>query len=157
MTNQYIRKLRQYAEHNPKASTAALLAGTAISCVAIVAFIELRDRYEYPVEYQKHAATNNGTVSSSATPTSKVTPQEAQLAAMLENAKKSSWQENLRNANDAQQRFMLPGRDVDEGRDAPEYVRRIDERSGEILRNDKERLEKDEANENDPSKTKFWG
>lgn len=152
MTNQYLRQLRQYAEHNPKASTALLVAGTAVSCAAIVAFIELRDRYDY--YYQKQPEGTNGTSTSSTTPTnSKVTPQEAQLAAMLENAKQSSWQENLRNANDAQQRFMLPGRDVDEGKDAPEYVKRIDERSGEILREEKERLEK----ENDPSKTRFWG
>ena len=70
---------------------------------------------------------------------SEVTRNEAQLAAMVENAKKSSWQENLHNAADAQHRFMLPGTDVDDGNDTPEYVKNIDKRSEEILSKEKER------------------
>ncbi|EJK56164.1 hypothetical protein THAOC_24002, partial [Thalassiosira oceanica] len=37
------------------------------------------------------------------------TPEEAQLRAMLENARESTWRENLENAADAQGRFMMPG------------------------------------------------
>jgi len=85
-----------------------------------------------------------------------VTRNEAQLAAMLENAKKSSWQENLHNAADAQQRFMLPGQDVDGGRDAPEYLQRIDQRSREIMRDENERRKQERQNEKDPSATRFW-
>ena len=81
---------------------------------------------------------------------SEVTRNEAQLAAMVENAKKSSWQENLHNAADAQHRFMLPGRDVDDGNDTPEYVKNIDKRSEEILSKEKERRN------NDQSETRFW-
>ena len=81
---------------------------------------------------------------------SEVTRNEAQLAAMVENAKKSSWQENLHNAADAQHRFMLPGRDVDNGKDTPAYVKNIDKRSEEILSKEKER-------KNDTqSETRFW-
>ena len=76
-----------------------------------------------------------------------MTRNEAQLHAMVENAKKSSWQENLHNAADAQHRFMLPGRDADDGKDTPEYVKNIDKRSEDILRKDKERR-------NDV--TRFW-
>ncbi len=81
---------------------------------------------------------------------------EAQLAAMVENAKSSSWQDNLRNASDAQQRFMLPGRDIEDGTDTPEYVKRIDERSQEILRKDIERREKERQEASDPTTTRFW-
>lgn len=81
---------------------------------------------------------------------------EAQLAAMVENAKSSPWQDNLRNASDAQQRFMRPGRDIDNGTDTPEYVKRIDERSQEILRKDIERREKERQEANDPTTTRFW-
>lgn len=66
-----------------------------------MAFIELRDRYNY----QKRMVANNDGV----------TPHEAQLVAMLENAKSSSWQQNLRNAADAQDRFMLPGQELTGG------------------------------------------
>lgn len=81
---------------------------------------------------------------------SEVTRNEAQLAAMVENAKKSSWQENLHNAADAQHRFMLPGRDVDDGNDTPEYVKNIDKRSEEILSKEKERRNDTQ------SETRFW-
>ena len=115
---------------------------------AIVVFIDLRDRLTY------NQQINNGSIQVATPEHTSTTRNEAQLAAMLENAKKSSWQDNLRNAADAQDRFMLPGRDVDSGRDAPEYIKRIDKRSEEILQTQEE--EKNKANEKDPSKTRFW-
>eukprot|EP00591_Stephanopyxis_turris_P017489 CAMPEP_0195540964 /NCGR_PEP_ID=MMETSP0794_2-20130614/50845_1 /TAXON_ID=515487 /ORGANISM="Stephanopyxis turris, Strain CCMP 815" /LENGTH=165 /DNA_ID=CAMNT_0040675047 /DNA_START=7 /DNA_END=504 /DNA_ORIENTATION=+ len=39
---------------------------------------------------------------------------QAYLEAMIQNAKSSSWRENLKNASNAQQMFMLPGRRPDE-------------------------------------------
>jgi len=113
---------------------------------SLVAFIELRDRYKHPEQYAM----------SQKTPTSDVTQNEAQLAAMLENAKNSTWRDNLRNASDAQQRFMLPGRDIDEGKGAPEYLNRINKRSKEILKDVNEKRKKEREDENDPSKTRFW-
>ena len=86
-----------------------------------------------------------------------MTPGEAQLAAMRENAKNSSWRQNLDNAADAQHRFMLPGLDADAvGEAAPEYVRKIETRSEEILRRDEERRAEAQDRENDPSWTRFW-
>lgn len=90
------------------------------------------------------------------------TPQEAQLRAMLENARKSTWRENLENAADAHGRFMLPGRQGggrgksgDGG--TPEYVRRIEERSEEILRReDDERRRKAEDERHGRTETRFW-
>lgn len=145
--NQYIRQLRHYAEHNPKGSSLLLIGGTVVSCGAIVGFIELRDRYKYS---QRHVPRNGAEAASSA----EITPGEAQLAAMLETAKKSTWQENLRNAAYAQERFMLPGQEV--SGHTPEYVRRIDERSEEIMRKEKERQEKQRESDNDPSRSRFW-
>ena len=100
--------------------------------------IELRDRYDF----QKQAASKDMMYSRN----------EAQVAAMLENAKNSSWQQNLHNASDAQQRFMLPNLDIDNEFDVPEYVKRIDARSQEIL----SEREKDKEDESDPSRTRFW-
>ena len=111
----------------------------------IVASIELRDRYNNNL--QNHSVPAKDMLYST---------NEAQLAAMVENAKSSSWQENLRNASDAQQRFMLPGGDIVNDVDTPEYVKRIDERSQEILREDTERRERERQEESDPSRTRFW-
>lgn len=75
---------------------------------------------------------------------------------MLETAKSSSWQENLRNAADAQERFMIPGNDADNGRDTPDYIKKIDKRSSEILQEERDNRNKEIANQKDPSRTKFW-
>lgn len=142
--NKYQRLFRHYAEHHPKTSTAALLAGTAVTCWAMVTFIEMRDARDERRYAERLANSNDGSTTTS--------PQEAQLKAMIENAKKSSWKENLQNAADAQERFMLPGR----SNEVPEYVKRIDERREEILREEKERSHQEGEREKDPSVTKFW-
>ena len=103
-------------------------------------FIELKDR----IDYMK----KGGRTSSDDT---NVSLEEAQLAAMLENAKNSTWQENLRNASDAQDRFMLPNEDDGIGM-TPEYVKKIHDRSQEILR-DEERKREETKNF---SSSRFW-
>ncbi|KAL7495081.1 hypothetical protein ACHAWT_003613 [Skeletonema menzelii] len=151
------RQLKFYAETYPKASTGLLIGGTALAFAAVVGFIEVQD----VMAAKRHAATKRQQVGYTeeplqSTPSAVVTPQEAQLAAMLENAKNSSWQDNLRNAADAQVRFMLPGRDVDEGNEKPEYIKRIVDRSEEILLEDKARKEKEIEESNDPHRSRFW-
>ena len=130
-----------------------------LDAAAVVGFIEVQD----VMEAKRHAAAKKkrqqdayDIETQQSTPSADVTPQEAQLAAMLENAKNSSWQDNLRNAADAQVRFMLPGRDVDEGNEKPEYIKRIVDRSEEILKEDKARKEKEIEESNDPYRSKFW-
>jgi len=158
--NKLARQLKFYAEKYPKASSAALIGSTALAFVAVVGFIEVQDA----IEAKRHAVSKNRQRDSNAyteeaqqyTPSTEVTPQEAQLAAMLENAKNSSWQDNLRNAADAQLRFMLPGQDVDEGKEKPEYIKRIVDRSEEILKEDKARKEKEIEDSKDPFKSRFW-
>ena len=107
--------------------------------VAIVGFIELKDRIDY---MEKGAA---------ATDSSDLSLNEAQLAAMLENAKNSTWQENLHNARDAQDRFML-AQNEDGGNGTPEYVKIIHDRRQEMLRDEGRRREQAK----DSSSTRFW-
>ena len=59
----------------------------------------------------------------------KMTMDEARLIAMLENAKESSSKENIDNAVNAQEQFMLPGRHCN----VPKFMDKIDLRSSEIL------------------------
>ena len=123
----------------------------------------MRDRFGHRM-YDKVRSSSPVAAAAAAAATTAaggVSPNEAQLAAMLENAKNSSWRENLSNAHDAQGRFMLPGvRHVDDDEndedDAPEYVRRINARSREILRDEGERRERERRDEADPWRTKFW-
>lgn len=136
--NQFHQQLRHYAQHNPKASAAALVFSTA----ALVVIINVRDSRDYA----RRPRSDNECI----------TPREAQLAAMIENAKRSSWRENLSNAADAHERFMIPVRDADEGREPPEYVKRINERSNEILKDETEKERRLKESENDPTNTKFW-
>ena len=122
---------------------------TYIPSAAAVIFIDLRDRYAYD---ESKRTVNDGMESSSSS-SDDVTRNEAQLSAMVQNAKNSSWQENLRNAADAQERFMLPGRNVDGDSDkVPEYISNISKRSEEII----ETKRREKESRNDQSLTRFW-
>lgn len=61
---------------------------------------------------------------------------EALVRAMIENAKESSWQENLANALDAHERFVLPGQ---QGQAQPEFVDKIVERSDRMIEEQRHR------------------
>jgi len=66
--------------------------------------------------------------------------EEMRLQAMVENALKSSWQENLNNAFDAQERFMLPGRDHKD----PKFLEKIDKRAEELLKKQERKRRREE-------------
>ena len=57
--------------------------------------------------------------------------EEMRLKAMVENALKSNWKDNLENAFQAHERFMLPGRD--HGKD-PKFLRKIDKRVDQLMK-----------------------
>lgn len=82
--------------------------------------------------------------------TKKMTMEEARLAAMVENARKSSWKENLDNALQAQDQFMLPGQF-----EKPEFMDKIDKRGLEIMKSQHDRIERQEE-EKRKETTKFW-
>mmetsp|Transcript_21595 Transcript_21595/g.45168 ORF Transcript_21595/g.45168 Transcript_21595/m.45168 type:complete len:164 (+) Transcript_21595:82-573(+) len=161
--NKYHRLFLHYAERHPKKSTAILTGATCISLVAMVVFIEMRDardarRRSEAMKRLGLAEETDSEVKSTnylERMNNPTTLQEAQLKAMVENAKKSSWKENLENAVDAHSRFMLPGI-AGKGEDTPEYVKKIDERSEEILRKQEEKKEQERRLEQDPTRTKFW-
>ena len=88
--------------------------------------------------------------------TQKMSLDEARLIAMLENAKESSWRENVENAVGAQEQFMLPGRN----RKELKFMDRIEQRSMEILRNQHEKLDKEERRKREKEEEEgtitFW-
>lgn len=81
--------------------------------------------------------------------------EELRLQAMVENALKSSWKENLENAYQAQERFMLPGRD--HGKD-PKFVRKIDRRVNEVLKKQdiKEGAREKDQDPKQEDRIQFW-
>ena len=95
--------------------------------------------------------------------------EEMRLEAMVENALKSSWKENLDNAFQAHERFMLPGRD--HGQD-PAFLLEIDKRADELwkkqekkrrkrkktssLEEEEEEEEEELAGNNIEDKIQFW-
>mmetsp|Transcript_2065 Transcript_2065/g.3255 ORF Transcript_2065/g.3255 Transcript_2065/m.3255 type:complete len:137 (+) Transcript_2065:39-449(+) len=68
-----------------------------------------------------------------------LTAEEARLRAMIENAQNSSFEENMSNALQAHERFMLPNHRHDE---SIPLVKKIDQRSRELLQQDHEKQEK---------------
>jgi hypothetical protein len=77
--------------------------------------------------------------------------EEARLRAMIENAKDSTWRENLDNAVSAHNNFMLPGRG---NQMEPEFLRNIDERSTRILKENQDQINKE--NKRKATVTRFW-
>jgi hypothetical protein len=122
--------------------------------------------------YSKHA------------PRPTMTLERARLQAMIENAKESTWKENIANATFAQERFMLPGRyHPDDDNDyvghattnggssgnnnnnstarisypKNNFMKKIDERSREIMQQHEAQLELEREKEKRRKlTTKFW-
>lgn len=128
--NESHRLLLRYAQSHPGTLTMAILGGSVVSGVA--AFNILDDGEDYHRD-----------------PKEKMSFEEARLIAMLENAKESSWQQNLENAVDAQNQFMLPNQQQEN----PDFIGRINKRSLEILRKQHEIIDKQMMRK---ETTKFW-
>ena len=80
----------------------------------------------------------------------KMSENEARLRAMIETAENSTTEERLRNAVEAQEHFMLPGRSTAR----PEFVDKIESRSKEMLREEDEKERKREIEKK--TATRFW-
>jgi hypothetical protein len=122
------RLLIHYAHHNPKSSTFALLTGTTLTFATFVFAVSERDERLAREHHAKQLSSNTDDAH-----TKSISRHEAQVQAMIENARNSSWRQNLENAVDAQERFVLPNRHSNVEENVPEYLQRIDERSKEIL------------------------
>eukprot|EP00980_Cylindrotheca_fusiformis_P003239 scaffold735_cov116-Cylindrotheca_fusiformis.AAC.9 len=125
------RLLLKYAQTHPGTLTMALLGGSTLA--GIVAFKIVDDGEAYRRD-----------------PSEKMTMEEARLIAMLENAKESNWRQNLENAVDAQEQFMLPNAK----REVPDFMSQIDNRSREILKNQHSKIDQERGKK--PSTTKYW-
>jgi hypothetical protein len=70
-----------------------------------------------------------------------MTRDEAMLRAMIENAKSSTWQENIENASMAQSRFMLPGSSSSgsEKDHQERFIKDISQRRDEMMEREKNR------------------
>ncbi len=129
----------RYAQTHPKSMTMGLLGGSTLVGVVLFRIIDGGNESDYKRN-----------------PDQKMLLGEARLIAMLENAKESSWQENVENAIDAQEQFMLPGRN----RKEPKFMDKIERRSMEILHNQHEKLDEEESikrkKEEEEGTTNFW-
>jgi hypothetical protein len=129
----------RYAQTHPKSMTLALMGGSTLVGVFLFRIIDGGNDNDYKRN-----------------PKQKMSLDEARLIAMLENAKESSWRENVENAIDAQEQFMLPGR----GRKEPKFMDSIEQRSVEILRNHHEKIDEEERErreeEEEENTTSFW-
>jgi hypothetical protein len=87
-----------------------------------------------------------------------LTLEQARLRAMIENAKSSTWQENLNNALVAQEKFMLGN---ERGEKNPKFMKEIDQRSHQLMEEQQEKIQQEmKDNQEDPKRrqttTKFW-
>ena len=129
----------RYAQTHPKTMSMALLGGSALAGFVLFRIID-----------------GGGNDDGRRDANQKMSQSEARLIAMLENAKESSWQENVSNAMDAQEQFMLPGRN----RKEPKFMERIEQRSMEILRNQHKKIDDEKRRkreeEEEEGMTRFW-
>ena len=119
----------RYAQTHPKSLGLSLLGGTTL--VSIILFKIIDDGHEDYNYAKKRSNDPNQT---------KMTMDEARLIAMLENAKESSSKENVENAVNAQEQFMLPGRH----RNVPKFMDKIDRRSLEILKKQHHKIDNED-------------
>jgi hypothetical protein len=128
--NRTYRTFLRYAQSNPGGLTIALLGGTTFAGIALLKLLDDDTRYMRD-------------------PKEKMSFEEARLIAMLENAKESSWQQNLENAVDAHEKFMLPNSKPD----VPDFMNKIDQRSKQILEDQHKKIEMKKMRK---ETTKFW-
>jgi hypothetical protein len=127
----------RYAQTHPKSMAMALIGGSTFVGVVLFRIIDDGNDSDYKRDSKQ-----------------KMSLDEARLIAMLENAKESSWRENVETAVDAQERFMLPGRQRIESK----FMNKIEQRSIEILQNQHEKLDEEERKkiEKEENTTSFW-
>lgn len=127
----------QYAQTHPMSLSMALLGGSTLVGVVLFQIIDSGHDYGYKRD-----------------PKQKMTLDEARLIAMLENAKESSFKDNLENAYHAQEQFVLPGRQ----RKEPKFMDKIEQRSKEIIQNQHDKLdeEKRKREEEGENTTTYW-
>ena len=140
--------LLRYAQTHPKSMTGGLVVGTTLFGMGM---FKLLDDGDDIAKYKRD-------------PKQKMSLEEARLIAMLENAKESSFQENIQNVVEAQEKFMLPPEwQRDENRNTGRFPssssssplgEKLDQRSYEILRQQHQQIDKERGRKE--TNTKFW-
>jgi hypothetical protein len=139
-------QLRQLFLASPKTFMTVALGGSALCgwfCFTIM------DRDQQLKEANLALQQHRGQEESSSNRRRVMSQEEARVRAMIEHAKESDWKENLDNAVQAQEHFMLPGRS---GGGQPKFADKIDDRSQEMIREDRkqQRLQEQKAT------TRYW-
>ncbi|VEU44663.1 unnamed protein product [Pseudo-nitzschia multistriata] len=122
--NRAHRAFLRRAQTHPKSLAMAILGGSTVAGVVLFRIIDGNDGVR-GVE-NLHAR--------------KMSLEEARLIAMVENARESSWRENIENAVNAQEQFMLPGR-RQQGKNLNSLMEKIDKRSQEIIRDQHQEID----------------
>lgn len=124
---------KRFIQNNFYTFASASLTVSVVSGWMGLNYIQDQQKQQHAILQQPMSVleTTDDPESAHAPPTRAKSREELRLQAMVENALKSSWRENLDNAFDAQTRFMLPGRD--HGND-PEFLQKIDQRVAEKLK-----------------------
>jgi hypothetical protein len=112
----------QAARSHPGSLTMITVGGSAFAGWILFTIIENRQQDESHIEARKT-----------------MSHEQARLRAMIENAKESTWQENLDNAVKAQEHFMLPGR----SKEVPDFMANIEQRSMDIMKKQQEKMERE--------------
>mmetsp|Transcript_31835 Transcript_31835/g.46947 ORF Transcript_31835/g.46947 Transcript_31835/m.46947 type:complete len:130 (-) Transcript_31835:186-575(-) len=124
---------RFFQQNVPVFAASSLIGFSLLGCALLSAHHEMHKK-----ELERLSEKNSK---------SDMTHDQAMIAAMIENARDSSWQENLSNAMQAQERFMLPGRKTR----TPEFVHKIKQRSDDIMEKQRLRAEEEKNKTNH-----FW-
>jgi len=140
--------LLRNAQTHPKTMVLSLFGGTLIATVVLFRIIDQSD---------------NNTKNNTTTPIPRMSVEEAQLRAMVEDATTAnSWTENIETAVHAQEQFMFPGRPTTTP-EAQTFIEKINKRSLELQQQTPQTtttsMEDDKTeNEQEPSATQmsYW-
>ena len=142
--------LLRHAQTHPKTMVLSLFGGTLIATVVLFRIIDGNEN-------------DNNTKNNTTTPTPRMSVEEAQLRAMVEDATTAkSWTDNIDTAVHAQEQFMFPGR-PNTNPESQNFIKKINKRSLELQQQHPQTttnsMEDDKKeNEQEPSATQmsYW-
>ena len=142
--------LLRNAQTHPKTMVLSLFGGTLIATVVLFRIIDGNEN-------------DNNTKNNTTTPTPRMSVEEAQLRAMVEDATTAkSWTDNIDTAVHAQEQFMFPGR-PNTNPESQNFIKKINKRSLELQQQTPQnttnsRDDDKTENEQEPSATQmsYW-
>ena len=156
--------LLRHAQTHPKTMVLSLFGGTLIATVVLFRIIDGNanesERNRGP---RRRRPSENKNQINTTTPTPRMSVEEAQLRAMVEDATTAkSWTENIETAVNAQEQFMFPGR-PNTNPESQNFIKKINKRSLELQQQTPQnttnsRDDDKTENEQEPSATQmsYW-